>query len=413
MAGPGEERVVTYADRAVDGTADLVTEDRYTDLDQDGTGGGGGTAPPPLPSPFPKRIDPGLQDRSTSDHPLARALRKVAARPERVGLRLGLVDLTDGLEQPILVRHNDARFAFVASMAKIAILVAGYALREAARDAARQIVARDDADFFKQLRRAWVPEIRRYYRPEKGSRNSDPKYEEIFLLNRSKDSDPYTVSLRPQPDIGSSFYGEMILALRGGQNQGAANCIAALGYPYIQGALSGTGLGGDKGGFRLYKDYVSTANNWFKGFTNTGQEGNVRAAVELMTLYAQNRLVTAGLKDEMEIVLANSTETFGHSGDIEEGLRNRLPPEEKETLYCVGKVGYLDEVQGQTRKKADLSYIERTYVERDFATGKELRKQLRYVMCILWADDHEVVKDTAWDLDNAILEAHGIRRPGP
>jgi hypothetical protein len=150
MAALDDDRVITAAQRAVDGTADRVLEDRYTDVEDPGVGGGGGG--PSVPSPYPARVDPQLQ-QAKRDHPLRIALSVVSRKKAFSHLRLAIADLTDDPKHPIYAGYRDQEQTFIASMAKLAILLPAFGLREAVRTASGVIGAKTAADVLNVLLR--------------------------------------------------------------------------------------------------------------------------------------------------------------------------------------------------------------------------------------------------------------------
>jgi hypothetical protein len=392
MSGPEDDRAVTAAQRVVDGPAERVLEDRYTDLDDPGGGGGGGG--PVIPTPYPQRVDPGLW-QAPKDHPLAIALGVVSRQKAYAHLRLAVADLTDDPKRPVYAGYRDTEQTFVASMAKIAMLLPAYGLREAARAAAeattaRATTVRTGADFLKLLAKTWAGEFGRFNRGGKAV-NTPPNLPRILSAARSKETDPFAVEFTTQQDedwTRSGFVRRLLLALKYSDNDAAASCIRDLGFPYIHGVLKSAGIY-DRNGLWLSLDFGGRV--WDPSFGGSGQAATARSVAQLLALVAQDRLAAPGLAAEIHSVM--STSSGGAGSDLESGIRDRLPDSERATLTAQGKIGYLD-----AGPFADCAIIRRT-------SAKGAR--LAYVAVALGGASHDEIKKAGVALDDCVLLAHG------
>lgn len=401
MADPTDDRAVTAAQRAVDEPAGRVLEDRYT---EDGAGGGGGgdgggagggggtTAAPVLRSPFPWPIDPGFQE-APRDHPLRKALSALTAREPFKKMRFALADMTTDKRRPVYVGYRDRDQVFVASMAKLAMLLPVFMLREAARDAADKLEAKNPADFLKKLGKAWEPEIRKYFRAK--GKNSFPNLAKILTVTRARPTDPFVVEFNQSPPndpTQASFLLDLRLGLQWGGNAQAASTIGLLGYPYINGVNQSAGLSAK--GIFMARNYAPN-DVWDPGYAGSGQEATARAVAELLTLVTQDRMAAPGLFPEVRDVMwwTGADPALESMSDLTKGIRKRLEERERVTLIGQGKVGYLDE-----GPFADSAIILR-------AAGT---LRLRYVAVVLSAASHQQVEQAGVALDDCILIANGL-----
>jgi hypothetical protein len=381
-----DPRAVTAAQRAVDDPAARVLENRYTDFDEPGGGGGGG---PTIPSPYPTRVDPGLRT-APKDHRLSKALGMVTAQKAYTHLRLAVADLTDDRSRPVYVGYRDSEQTFIASTAKLAILLPAFALREAARDAAAAITAKNEADFFQQLARAWRTAFARHFRGGKAT-NTRPDLPRILSAKRAKQTDPFTIDFTMQEAVDwtqRGFHQRMLLALKYSENPAAASCIRDLAFPYIHGVHKSAGLFTRNG---LWVSLDFGGRHWDPDFSGSGQAATARSLAELLTLIAQDRLAASGLAAEIRLVMGTYPGASAGS-DLGRGILDRLPEAEKSTLSLQGKIGYDDGLF------ADAIILRRTS-----AKGKNLA----YVAVALGGKSHEEIQQAGVALDDCMLLAHG------
>lgn len=400
MGDPLDDRAVTAGQRAVDQPADRVLEDRYTDDDGAGGGGGGG-GQPAIPSPFRPKVDPNFVE-APRDHPLRKALAQMAARTAFKNMRFALVDMTADKTRPVYAGSSDTARVFVASMAKLALLLPSFSLRESAREAAAILKPMDGPKFLAQLNKAWQPEIRRYFRNGK-AKDSHPRLDQILGLTRNSSNDPYEVDFARPPASNptqAAYALDLELAVQRSSNDSAGVCIQALGFPYIKGVHDVAGLGAPRG-FALDVDYRN--NFWDPAIGGTHEEASARAVASLLTLISQDRFVVPGLiQDLRDVMWWNGSGVSGAGlSDIAETLHSVLPQQDAVTLVAQGKIGYVE-----PGRHGDSAIISR-------AAGKS---RIRYVAVALGADDHETVQQAGLALDDCILIANGLppkQPPGP
>jgi hypothetical protein len=386
MSDHDDPRAVTAAQRAVDDPAARVLENRYTDFDEPGGGGGGG---PAIPSPYPTRVDPGLRT-APNDHRLSEALRMVTAQKAYEHLRLAVADITDDPNRPLYVGYRDTEQTFIASSAKLAILLPAFALREAARTAAAAITAKNEADFFKQLAQAWRKPFERHFRGGKAN-NTRPDLQRILSAKRAKDTDPFTVDFTMQEAVDwaqRGFHQRMLLALKYSDNEAAASCIRDLGFPYIHGVHKSAGLFTRNG---LWVSLDFGGRHWDPAFGGSGQAATARSLAELLTLVAQDRLVASGLAAEIRLLMGTYPGASAGS-DLGRGILDRLPEAEEAALSLQGKIGY-----------ADGLFADAIILRRISAKGRKLA----YVAVALGGKSHDEIKQAGVALDDCVLLAHG------
>ena len=393
MPDPDDHRAVSDAQRAVDGPAARVLEDRYTDW-EDPSGGGGGGVVATIPSPYPTRVDPGFV-YANSKHPLRIALDVVSRQKAYSHLKLALVDLTKDPKKPDYAGYSDDQQMYVASTAKLAILTPALALREAVRGAADAIQAKDDVAFFKELNKAWSSEFRRFSRGGKDVNNSVPVLSRIFTAKRAKDSDPFTIDFTQRQGGADGFLEDMKWSLKSSVNSSSARCIRDLGFPYIFGVNKSAGFFTTKG---LWVSLDYGGKHWDPSFTGSGQAATARSLAALLALVAQDRLVRPGLAAELRTLMAGEGQWA--SSDLESGIMARLPDAEKAKIEMQGKVGY----EGGTF--GDCAILRRK-------GPKDLK--LAYIAVVLGGRSHDEVKLAGSALDDCVLLANGqaVKPPVP
>jgi hypothetical protein len=382
MSDQDDDRVITAAQRVVDGPADRVLEDRYTDLDAPGVGGGGDG--PAIPSPYPRRVDPQLQP-AKRDHPLRIALGIVSRQKAYSPLRLAIADLTDDPKHPVYAGYRDEEQTFIASMAKLAILLPAFGLREAVREASAVIGAKTAGDVLKLLAKAWASEFRRFNR--RNANNTAPNLPRLFSVTPWKDK-LFSVDFTAQGDSDWSkrgFLQRMGLALDISDNEAAASCIRDLGFPYIHGVHRSAGLLNEKGrGLWLSLDFGGRP--WDPSFKGSGQAATARSIAELLVLIAQDRFAAPGLWPDIRSIMSAG-------GDLKQGIYKRLPTAESDTLTAQGKIGY----------KNAGSFCDGAILRRTSAKGKKLL----YVAVALGGADHDDIRRAGSALDDCVLLANG------
>jgi len=339
-----------------------------------------------MPSPYPSPTDPGLTN-APKGHKLRQCLSDLSNKKAFAHLKLALVDLTGAGEGAApYVGYKDNELSFVASMAKVALILPAFALREAARAAAASLVPPPKPDaFFKQLDTAWDSDLRRGFRGGKAADNK-PKLTSILTARRDSDRKPLRIDFTVQqdPDLAKAgFRPRLVLALDLSVNEAAALCIGDLGFPYIQEAHRAAGVDG-KDGLKLNLDFAGKA--WDPSVSG-GQRVTARWIAELLVLIVRDRLVARGLADEIHDVMSTDLP------DLATGIDNRLPESERGTLTRQGKIGYLD-----SGPFNDCAIIRRT-------TAKGTA--LSYVAVALGGKSHDEIKNVGAALDDCILSAHG------
>ena len=352
-----------------------------------GSGGGGGTSSSvQLPSPYPSPSDPGLTDPLKSDK-LRQSFTDLTKKKAFAHLKLALVDLTGvGQGAAPYVGFKDRDLSFVGSIAKIALILPAFALRQAARSAAALLVPPPSpGDFFNLLESAWDNDFRRGFRGGKAN-DSKPNLKAILAAKpASKKSATLNVDFTMQQDQDikkSGFRPRLVLALDLSVNAAAALCINDLGFPFIHEAHRAAGL--DKDGLRLNLNF---GGKFWDPSMSESQNATARLIAELLVLIARDRLVANGLATEIHDMMETDFP------DLVTGIDNLLPDAERATLSRQGKIGYLDD-----GPFADCSIIRRT-------TAKGT--MLCYVAVALGGKSHDEIKDVGAALDDCILVAHG------
>jgi hypothetical protein len=339
-------------------------------------------------------VDPGFFVPA-SDQRLRIAVGVVSRQKAYSHLKLALVDLTFYSKRPVYAGYGDDQQMYIASAAKLAILTPALALREAVRGAADAIEAKDDAAFFKELSKAWKGEFRRFNRGGKDVRNSEPALNRIFTAKRAKESDPFTIDFTQRQGGADGFLEDMKWSLKSSVNSSSARCIRDLGFPYIFGVNKSAGFF-DKRGLWVSLDYGG--QNWDPSFSGSGQAATARSLAVLLTLVAQDRLVRPGLAGELRGLMAGEGQWA--SGDLDQGVRDRLPDAEKAFVQMQGKVGY----EGGTF--CDCAILRRK-------GPKDLK--LAYVAVVLGGRSHDEVRLAGSALDDCVLFANSqaVKPPVP
>jgi hypothetical protein len=388
--GDFEETVIGgVAQRVVDGPADRVLEDRYTDFEGDGGGGGGGATV--AVSPYPRSDTSGFIV-APAKHPLRHALDMVIGQKPFSDMKIALVDLTDGVDRPVYVGYKDKEQLLVASIGKLAIMLAGFSLRQAARDVLSTMTVAPKENVYAKLKKLWRNEFARGFRGGSGVKNSVPDLPAILSIRRTKPDDPFTVdftrtSQGPEGSV-TGFRDDMLMSLKYSANDSSASCITRLGFPYINHVLKSLGFSSSRG-FRLSTNFKGTT--WDPSWSGSNTAATANAIADIYTRIARDRLIAPGLAGEYREIMA--TQEGGAGSLFDGGLWPRLTdPEKKRTFQ--GKVGY----------EIDLSvYGDSILMRRPSAKNQ----QLVYIAVALGAKDKESVKQAGIALDDCILLAHG------
>jgi hypothetical protein len=394
MPGDAEAAGTGIEQRVVEGIADRVLEDRYTDAEATGVGGG---SAPGWPSPFPRYIDPQLV-RVGKDHPLAAGLGVVARKPEFATLRMAVADLTSDVMHPAYTGVNDETLTEISSMGKLCLLIPSFALREAVRTATQLHETKDPPALFLELAKAWKKEIEQHF--NKKGNDSLPRLDLVLSDHSANGKWPFKFDF---PNTAADqlsqvgFRRHLRGALRLSDNDMAAHAIRRLGFPFIKGAMEAARLWGPKR-FILNLDY---GGQWWDGSNKSvAQAATARGVAELMTLVAQDRMVTPGLSPDIRTVMGSFREGSADP-DIFDGLRGILTDAERATMDGLNKVGYL---------KPNGPFGDAAIIRHQSAKGL----RLHYVVVILNATSHAVVQKAAQAIDDLIMLAHGELpiRPG-
>ena len=229
------------------------------------------------------------------------------------------------------------------SIAKIALILPSFALREAARQAAGVIAAASPQDFFKQLDKAWDKELRRGFRggsaKEPSLTSQDPAARQDQKSGRLSidftahhDADLANAGFRPRL---------FVLAVDGSKNDASALCIRDLGFPYIHEAHKAAGDGRPEGASAKPR---FGGRKWDASIPGSGQAATARWLAELLALML-------GAADQEGARQSDPRRDVSRLSRSCDRIHDRLPDPEGQTLTPKGKIRLSG--QGSVRRLRD------------------------------------------------------------
>ena len=190
-----------------------------------------------LPPPFP---DAPKTLTFVHDERLEACLRDFRSSPAARHLSFALVDLTTVMEGSqfkgpfaYAALRDDKRY-YVASLAKIAIILAAYRLRRSVADAANVSQAADAKTLFADIATAWRGPINKLF---SGPADDFPKLNRIFDVS----GPPGGRTIR----FTDKFWKQLVGIVQN-SNRAAADCISDIGFNFINGTLVKEGLVDEK-----------------------------------------------------------------------------------------------------------------------------------------------------------------------
>ena len=394
----------------------------------------------------PGVMDPGIYDgpvkykiASKLQECLMRAIR---ARKDFAEVKVALVDLTKGDNQPELAAYNHKTQVFAASVPKIAAMLGAFQLRQDLRSALQVKKPSSLAKLYELIRDDWAAtqagappaqdtalspgiSLRGKLVLVRGNRIGlmdprSPRLESIFA--NAPSGGPLAVEFastgedkeRLETLIGEFKAGKagarakieslgflerlrvMIGGLVPASNFATSTIIRDTGFPYIASTLLQSGLYNThrNGGLWLGSDFWGTT---WRGAPGGGpaQSATAGALAAFMTLLVRNRLVAPQASKDMLALLkkeVNLTHPVTKSS-FREGLK-RLPDEGR-IRTAFSKMGSLD-------GEDDCAFIDRKVA----VNGGD--RILRYVAVGLRARNAGVLSDLILELDKCILANNGL-----
>ena len=346
----------------------------------------------PFPtSPYALRLD-------TTNKALQGCIAPVARDRNVSALTGAVVDLTGNPASPPYFGLNDGEMLYVGSLAKIYPMYAAFELKWRVQEHARAMIKNGlstatagwERKVFAELKKAWQPKLNAAF---PGLPQEFPKLADIFVLSTSGDiklaeRDPPVTDAELDAPVGGTspqlkapigkFRDWMRLMLRWSNNSAAGQCIRALSYPYLNGALAAAGfldpmaksglwisgdyrgndwLPADRAGQPLSRRWAGLQGRRVSNFTGTAFQ-----VVRFMTLLAQGRLVDrASCTDMLRMMTGGSY--------IGEGLWQAKP--RRDYSLARAKLGL-----GNNSSYHDCAIIR---VDRD----ADPKKTIRYVSVVL------------------------------
>jgi hypothetical protein len=160
------------------------------------------------------------------------------------------------------VGQLDTLMFFSGSLLKIGAMYAAFQLRHAVNALAATLNAGPPADFFKQVRDTFDPQIRNAVPLLIGKGfHQVPRYETIFTATKGTDG-KYTVDFRTDADPKFNFHHHLEEMVVNSHNPSAGFCIQMLGYNCINGMLEKGGFfRNNNNGIWLAGDYMPSTIN--------------------------------------------------------------------------------------------------------------------------------------------------------
>jgi hypothetical protein len=302
-------------------------------------------------------------------------------------LCVALVDLTGGTARPPIATMNGDQEIGIGSVAKLGVMYAAFELRERVRAAVAELLAAGMStrsatwprDAYRAIELAWKVRVNDPFRVAKLD-TGFPNLASIFTIDRRGTVD-FSTAGRSDSAIdsigefgslrGLRFREWMILMMRWSHNGAAGECIHALSWPYLNGALGKAGLFDATTGLGLwltssFSRYPSWNGGrgvaldpvWKKryGVSTTTQGGTARVLARLLSLMMTDRLVSAPASAEMRTLIDRVAHP-GAAGYARAGLRRARRPFQE--LFA--KVGYVAP-KGRPKAKAfhDAAAVVRT-----------------------------------------------------
>ncbi len=376
------------------------------------------------------KIDANLQE--CLDAALAKNRRKLAY------IKVALVDLTNGLSKPVFAGSHHTDQVFIASVAKLAAMLAAYQLRHDLNAAAKKHSgAKTLTDLYDQVRDDWAATqndpggtatpfsgdiaLRDKIVLWKGktialSGPTSPGLERIFPTSSSGVPASFRfgstgedkVELKKLIDnedsrrLKSMGILERLRVMIGGMepasNDTTVTIVGEVGYPYIASALLQSGLYDPNhgGGLWLGRDYGG--GRWQSPPAGGPQQSATAGSLAaLMTLVVQERLVDPSSSREMQALLLkepNPTHPGFHSV-FQEGIQKLR--ERGSLVRVLSKAG-----------AADGGFDDCALIERTVDLGSGNKKTLCYVAVGLRAKSEDDLRLLIRELDKCILKNNGL-----
>jgi Beta-lactamase enzyme family len=307
---------------------------------------------------------------------------------------------------------GDQRQTTIDSMAKLAVFVAAFILRDQVRAAATRLKDEKKEKVLKRIASAWKP----FWETRFPDRPADsPKIEKVFSINLGgpehwqirfdwdpKGEDELHGLAHSSAAEKVSYRDRLELMMRWSSNEAATGCIDGLGFQALNSLLEDAGFFDvRKGGGLWVSRAYAPDSSWGRrdpagGGTNQG--GTARAVAEVLTLMAQDRLVRAGVAAEMRRFMSRDGAAHGYGSWIvnaitaadEPGTPSGGTPVKRRVGSWVAKVGLFT-------KLADCAVLERITAD---------DRTLRYIAVVLNCPDEDTLNKVSVKLDDCILAMH-------
>lgn len=247
------------------------------------------------------------------------------------------VDLTGDPAKPSYFGINDEEMLYVGSLAKVYAMYAAFELRSRVEAQANRMVSNGlstdkkgwEKEVYALLKTVWQPILDEKF-PPPFPKEKFPKLDSIFSLQfdgkkvtaKFKERSPRVTlqelseasskhDLARKAEFGDNMSGMLLFS----SNESAGECISALSYPYINGALEAAGffnkkdksglwlsgnykgrdwLGNDQAGQKLKPRWAQLQNRGASNMTGTASQ-----VARFMALLAQGKLIDKNSSDEM------------------------------------------------------------------------------------------------------------------
>ena len=363
-----------------------------------------------MSDPYEDVVPVDIRLKFESSTALATCVQQVAQNPDFADVAFALIDLTTS-GKAIFVGRNHARQMSIFSMAKIAPMLAAYALRAAVRKAAAGRSAKDGKELFEQITADWRSTIEGQFQ----NRPKDvPRLDRIFEANKTS-TGAWTIEFTdrhlPFADLdlidkgkhktikfdSLGFMDHLALMIGWSNNNSARVCVQAIGFQYMNGLLKKMRLYdlANGGGLWLSTDYdVHRDPKKPPPFGRdpiggTGPGGTAIAVGRMMTLLAQDRLIDAPSSQAMKRLMDKITPDApgnGTSSFLWTGLQFLGQP--LNAIYS--KIGI------------HSTFSDCIIVERPVSPTKTLK----YVAVGINAPGSKVLSSLAIDLDSCIVRSN-------
>ena len=211
-----------------------------------------------------------------------------AVEPKFLSMGVALVDISK--RSPVTFASNFTKTGYAASLPKIAAMFAAFYLQDRLKTIKGSLGTSSLAQIERLLRKEWTPAIR----------STVPRSARDF-------PDITAIFASPSFDFSSSFTRDMRAMIKKSSNSAAGRCIRRIGFDYLNGALTFSGLysPSKKSGLWLALNYAGRRGARIPGM-GTSQAASAQAVSLFLVNLAYDKLISARASKDMKGVMTNA-----------------------------------------------------------------------------------------------------------